>query len=202
MISGVKKNMSKYQISLMEKSDIQESAKVLSVAMLDNPIHVAVFQGNGDKERMEIEKMFYHLLSELSEIVFLVKEKQNIIGVMRMKSCEGNKVFEAMEDPVDENDIEWRTSVWHTEWASHEPLGHQHWQLGPIGVLPSHQGLGIGSMFMERFCKEVDACKAIAYLETDLDKNVRFYEKFGFNVESESDIFNVTCRYMLRASSA
>ena len=40
----------------MEKSDIQESAKVLSVAMLNNPIHIAVFQGKGEKERIEIEK--------------------------------------------------------------------------------------------------------------------------------------------------
>ncbi|MBC8440863.1 MAG: GNAT family N-acetyltransferase [Deltaproteobacteria bacterium] len=193
--------MSHFQISFMEKSDIQESARVLSVAMLNNPIHIAVFQGKGEAERIEIEKTFSHLLTELTEIVFLVKEKQNIIGVMRMKSCEGNKAIETIEDPKDENDIDWRTSVWHTEWASHEPLG-QHWQLGPIGVLPSHQGLGIGSMFMKRFCKEVDVCKATAYLETDLDKNVRFYEKFGFKVDSESEIFDVKCTYMLRAPSA
>ncbi len=192
--------MSQFRISFMEKGDIQESANVLSVAMLNNPIHIAVFQGKGETERMKIEKMFSNLLTELTEIVFLVKEKQNIIDVMRMKSCEGDKVVKAIEDPIDETDIEWRTSVWHTEWASHEPLD-QHWQLGPIGVLPSHQGLGIGSRLMERFCTEVDACKAKAYLETDLDKNVSFYKKFGFKVDSESEIFNVKCRYMLRASS-
>ncbi|MCP3922334.1 MAG: GNAT family N-acetyltransferase, partial [Desulfobacterales bacterium] len=184
-----------------EKRDIQESAKVLSVAMLYNPIHIAVFQGKGKTERMEIEKMFSNLLTELTEIVFLIKENQNIIGVMRMKSCEGNKTIDNPENSEDESDIDWRKSVWHTEWARHEPSG-QHWQLGPIGVLPSHQGLGIGSMLMERFCKEVDACKAEAYLETDLDKNVRFYEKFGFKVDSESEIFDVKCSYMLRASSA
>lgn len=53
---------------------------------------------------------------------------------------------------------------------------------------------------MERFCKEVDACRAEVYLETDVDKNVKFYEKFGFQVISESDIFNVRFRYMLRPS--
>ena len=40
--------MGNVQISFMEKSDIQESANVLSVAMLDNPLHVAVFQGKGE----------------------------------------------------------------------------------------------------------------------------------------------------------
>jgi ribosomal protein S18 acetylase RimI-like enzyme len=193
--------MNNFQISFMEINDIQESARVLSVAMLNNPLHVAVFQGKGGKERIEIEKMFSKLLIELPGIVFLVKEKQNIIGVMRMKSWEGIKATDDPKESIDENDISWRKSIWHTEWARHEPLS-QHWHLGPIGVLPSHQGLGIGSMLMERFCMEVDACLAKAYLETDLDKNVRFYEKFGFKVVSESEIFDVKTPYMLRPSRA
>ena len=193
--------MNSLKLSFMEKNDIQESARVLSFAMLNNPLHVAVFQGKGEKERIEIEKMFCELFIELPGIVFLAKEKQNIIGVMRMKSCEGRKAADAPKDVKDENNIDWRKSVWLTDWGRHDPL-EQHWHLGPIGVLPTHQGAGIGSIMMERFCKEVDACLAKAYLETDLDKNVRFYEKYGFKVVSESEIFDVKNRYMLRASRA
>ena len=189
--------MGNFQISFMEKNDIQVSASVLSVAMLNNPLHVAVFQGKGEKERVEIEQMFCKLLIELPGIVFLAKEKQDIIGVMRMKSCQGRKFANVTKDAIDVNDIGWRKSVWHTEWDRHDPL-EQHWHLGPIGVLPSHQGSGVGSMLMERFCREVDACFAKAYLETEGDKNVRFYEKFGFNVVCESEIFDVKNRYMLR----
>jgi ribosomal protein S18 acetylase RimI-like enzyme len=126
------------------------------------------------------------------------KGKGKIIGVMRMKSCIG-KVIENPDVFRDENDIDWRKSVWFREWAERDPV-EQHWHLGPIGVLPTHQGSGIGSILMERFCKEVDACMAKAFLETDLDKNVRFYEKFGFKVVSESEIFGVKNRYMLRDS--
>ena len=97
--------MNDTNISLMEINDIQESARVLSVAMLNNPLHVAVFQGKGEKERIEIEKMFCELFIELPGIVFLAKEKQNIIGVMRMKSCEGPKVADAPKNAKDENDI-------------------------------------------------------------------------------------------------
>ena len=193
--------MHAFQISFMENKDIQESARVLSVAMLNNPLHVAVFQGKGEKERMGIEKIFCELFIELPGIVFLAKEKQNIIGVMRMKSCKGSKAADAPKDAIDENDIGWRKSVWHAEWDSHDPL-EQHWHLGPIGVLPTHQGSGVGSMLMERFCKEVDACFAKAYLETEGDKNVRFYEKFGFKIVAESEIFDVKNRYMLRDSRA
>jgi ribosomal protein S18 acetylase RimI-like enzyme len=191
-------NMSNLQISFMEQNDIQQSAKVLSVAMLNNPHHIGVFLGNGEKIRLEIEKMFFELFNNLPGIVFLAKENENIIGVMRMKSCIG-KVIDDPDVFEDENDIDWRKSVWFKEWAKHDPV-EQHWHLGPVGVLPTHQGLGIGSTLMERFCTEVDACMAKAYLETDLDRNVRFYEKFGFKVVSESEIFGVKNRYMLRES--
>jgi len=120
---------------------------------------------------------------------------------MRMKSCEGRKAAAAAKDAKDENDIGRRKSIWHAEWGRND-LSEQHWHLGPVGVLPAHQNSGIGSILMERFCKEVDACLAKAYLETDLDKNVRFYEKFGFKIVSESEIFDVKTSYMLRPSRA
>jgi len=50
--------MSDYHISFMEKSDIQESAKVLSIAMLNAQLHIAVLLGNSENERQEIENMY------------------------------------------------------------------------------------------------------------------------------------------------
>lgn len=190
--------MSNFQISFMEQNDIQKSAKVLSIAMLNNPHHIGVFMGNGENERLEIETMFFELFNNLPGIVFMAKENEKIIGVMRMKSCIG-KVIDDPDVFEDENDINWRKSVWLREWAEHDPV-EQHWHLGPIGVLPSYRGIGVGTELMKRFCKEVDNCSAKAYLETDLDENVRFYEKFGFKLISESTIFNVANRYMLRDS--
>lgn len=188
--------MNEFKISLLEQDDIQQTATLLSIAMLNNPHHIGVFMGNGEKERAEIEKMFFDLFTNQPGVVFLAKENEKILGVMRMKSCTG-KVREDQDVFEDKNDIGWRKSVWFKEWAKHDPV-RQHWHLGPIGVLPTHRGSGIGTMLMERFCKEVDACMSPAYLETDLDKNVRFYEKFGFRVVSESEIFGVKNRYMLR----
>ncbi len=68
----------------------------------------------------------------------------------------------------------------------------------PYWGLPEYRGKGIGSRLMQIFCKQVDSCSAMAYLETDLDENVRFYDKFGFKVVSESRIFNIENRYMTR----
>jgi hypothetical protein len=57
--------MEKIRISFLEKSNISESSRVLSEAMLNVPLHIAVFQGHGEKERKIIEKMFFELLSDL-----------------------------------------------------------------------------------------------------------------------------------------
>ena len=73
--------MKDISISLMEINDLQESARVLSVAMLDNPLHVTVFKGKGERERMQIEDMFGELLIELPGIVFLAKEKEKEITI-------------------------------------------------------------------------------------------------------------------------
>jgi hypothetical protein len=127
--------MSHVQISLMEHNDIQQSAKVLSIAMLHNPHHLGVFMDNGEKERIQIEAMFFELFNRLPGVVFLAKQNQEIIGVMRMKSCLG-RIIDDPGEFEDENDIDWRKSVWFKEWAKHDPV-EQHWHLGPCATDPS-----------------------------------------------------------------
>ena len=67
-------------------------------------------------------------------------------------------------------------------------------------AVPEKFGGGIipGEDILSRFCQEVDACLSPAYLETDTDKNVRFYERFGFEVVKETEIFDVKNRNMWR----
>lgn len=193
--------MSAFDISYMEINDIPESARVLSIAMLNNPLHVAVFEGNGENERLEIEQMFVELFTKRPGIVFLMKEDDKIVGVMRMNSCVGKKPeIDSAEVKVRKETpdrISDRKSVWLAEWALRDPK-EQHWHLGPIGVLPTHRRIGIGTTLMERFCEEVDKCGSKAYLETDFDANVGFYMKFGFEIISTSDILGVENRYMIR----
>ena len=69
--------MSDIAISYMEKGDIEKSARVLSLAMVNNPIHCAVFQSSDENARIEIEKDFLTLLNDRPGIVFIAKEKSN-----------------------------------------------------------------------------------------------------------------------------
>jgi len=190
-------NTDSIKIKFMEVSEIEESAKILSIAMLNNSLHLAVLKGNEEKQRLKIESMFINLFHTNPGITYIAKEGQMIVGVMRMKSCNGSISKQKESDNSEENDIDHRIRILHQKWAENDPK-EQHWHLGPLGVIPTHQGKGIGSMFMTIFCNEVDKCSAKSFLETDLDKNVSFYKKFGFKVVSTSNIFGVESRYMTR----
>ena len=53
-------------------------------------------------------------------------------------------------------------------------------------------------MLMRAFCERMDAAHENAYLETDKPENVRFYERFGFEVVGEQDVLDVPNWFMLR----
>ena len=44
---------------------------------------------------------------------------------------------------------------------------------------------------MQAFCARMDAAGEDAYLGTDKPINVRFYERFGFEVVGEEDVLGV-----------
>lgn len=188
-------------ISLLEQKDISEAVRVLSIAMLNVPLHVAIFRGQGDEARQRLIRMFDKLLRLLPGVVFLAKVDQQVVGVLRMKSCHGYQPSNQEVTDKKFEDIASRVSHWHSLWAHHDPT-EPHWHLGPVGVVPPVQGSGIGTALMRRFCQEVDACKAAAYLETDQTRSVRFYRKFDFQMLDESDIFGVRNYFMWRPPSS
>jgi GNAT superfamily N-acetyltransferase len=64
------------------------------------------------------------------------------------------------------------------------PRGH-YWYLGVLGVVPPHQGRGVGTKLLERGLAIGDKAGAGAYLEAASEANVLFYERHGFSIRSE-----------------
>ena len=62
--------------------------------------------------------------------------------------------------------------------AFHPPQAH--WYLPLIGVDPAHQGKGIGSALLSQVLSACDGQKLPAYLEATSPRNLRFYERHGF----------------------
>jgi GNAT superfamily N-acetyltransferase len=85
-------------------------------------------------------------------------------------------------------------------WAKRDPK-EPHWHLDPLGVSPEVQGQGIGSRLMEFYCDYIDKLGAAAYHETDRPENVRFYERFGYQVIGEEIILDFQNWYFWRPAT-
>ena len=60
-----------------------------------------------------------------------------------------------------------------------------HYYLFMLGVCPAAQGKGIGGRLLADMLGRVDREGMTTYLETQNERNVRFYRKFGFEVAAE-----------------
>ena len=76
----------------------------------------------------------------------------------------------------------------------------EHWYLYVLGVEPSLQGNGHGSYLMKDKLEDIDQQGISAYLETSLERNIKFYEKHGFHLIKEGNILEtgVYQYFMLR----
>ena len=186
-------------ISALQGKDISAAAHVLSLAMVGCPIHIAVFQGQDEEVRRVQALMFDRMLRQRPGLVYVATLDRRVVGVLRLHECQGGQATEPQDDEAALQDTESRVAYWQAVWDYHDPR-EPHWHLGPVGVLPELQGSGIGTALMQRFCHEVDARQAAAFLETDQPGNVRFYRGFDFQLVEKLDIFGVRNYFMWRSS--
>ena len=59
------------------------------------------------------------------------------------------------------------------------------WYLDALGVKPSRQGQGIGGALIRYGLEMARADDASSFLETGVERNVAYYERFGFHVVDE-----------------
>jgi ribosomal protein S18 acetylase RimI-like enzyme len=86
--------------------------------------------------------------------------------------------------------------LWAT-WAAHD-LAEEHWHIGPVGVEPGYQGMGIGRAVMESLCAELDEYGRVGWLETNKERNIRFYGALGFELVHEAVALGVPSWFMRR----
>ena len=83
------------------------------------------------------------------------------------------------------------------ELARHHPQGPL-WYLATLGVEPGLWGCGVGQVLLGDFVAQVDADGCGAYLETDRRELAAFYERAGFRVEQEIEVYGVPVLLMGR----
>jgi ribosomal protein S18 acetylase RimI-like enzyme len=65
---------------------------------------------------------------------------------------------------------------------------YQHWYLQIIGVDPAYHGQGFSSRLLRPVLERIDRERMPCFLETNTERNVAIYRRFGFEVISEDKI--------------
>jgi len=189
------------KIETLQPSEIAEAAVLMSRAYNSTPLSCAALGGQSEKQRSLLESGFKMTLKRGT--LFSAKEKEKILGVMRFveyPECKKESLFQGIDvlpALLVLRGKALRLRKWGSIWAMHHP-DKPHCHLEALGVLPERQGQGVGSLLLRHFCAYVDQLKQAAYLETDQPKNVRLYERFGFNVFNEASVLSLPNWFMWR----
>ncbi|MEL6252254.1 MAG: GNAT family N-acetyltransferase [Bacteroidota bacterium] len=70
--------------------------------------------------------------------------------------------------------------------------------LGPIAVKPSYQSKGVGSQLMKTFISIAEKEQQAVFLHTGKERNLTFYERFGFRLSEKSSFLGAPIWAMIR----
>jgi len=181
---------------------------VLGLAFEDNPNTLPVVRGDRSKARRMMQAAVRAAkLGRKYSHVLLAEDDGRVVGVLHAvewPNCQLSLGEKLKTAPVMIRVVGWglpRSLKMMNVWAQHDPQ-ERHWHVGPIGVHPELQGRGVGQALLGAFLKTVDEQRLPAYLETDVDRNVVLYEKFGFKVIAHAEINGVNNRFMWRLAPA
>ncbi len=199
-------NFERLEIGALDASGVGKAVDVTARGMRDNPLHVAAFGDDPELRLRKLRRMFGAAAGvlELHRHMLVARDPggaiMGVCGTMPPGGCRpsiGQQLRLMPQLLANGPRATLRTARWLGAWAKRDPK-IPHWHLGPVAVDAHLQGAGIGSRLMEAFCARVDAAGGDAYLETDKPANVRFYERFGFEVVGEQEILGVPNWFMLR----
>jgi ribosomal protein S18 acetylase RimI-like enzyme len=201
-----KGNLGGLEIGASDPSEIGAVLGLISRGMRDNPTHVAALGEDPERRQKRVHRIFSKVLPVMGHFDHLLVARHpdnTVLGVLGMAApgrCQPNAKQRMQLTlgllPLGPYALS-RSLRWVGTWEKHDPE-ERHWHLGPVAVDAHLQGMGIGSKLMRVFCAQMDAAEETAYLETDKPENVRFYERFGFEIVGEEQVIGVPNWYMAR----
>ena len=185
--------------------DISPVLSMVIASMRDNPQHIAAFGEDETIRQQRLSRLFGLMatspaLQKHSVVALLDGRIVGVVGLAAPGECQPPaserlrmlpSLFRLGFGPAR------RAMTWLGAWAKHD-LPEPHWHVGPVAVAPDLQGQGIGSALMAQALEIVDAADGVAYLETDKDINVTFYQRQGFEVVAEDRVLDVPNWFMRR----
>ena len=194
-------------VTELRRDEIALAGSLLGRAYRDNPLTFALLANDADL-RLRVGAEIHRLrIASMQPPPLAARRGVALVGVCgfdppsgsRMSADDQRRLLETLSQGGP--DVLRKAQRMVSEFERRAPKG-RYWHLGPVGVAPDLQGLGIGSLMAERFCARMDAQGEPAYLETDQEKNVRLYEKFGFATVDEALVLGVRMWFMVREPAA
>jgi Acetyltransferase (GNAT) family len=141
------------KIEAFKSGTLGEVASVVATAMINNPLHLAVFKSNDKKSHLMQKKLFAKVLGLPSCNILVAKYNEKIVGVMNyylpgkcqvgtFKTIAMLPGLIAILGTKLPGVLEWKTT-----WAEHDPQS-PHLHFGPLAVLPHMQHKGVGSALL------------------------------------------------------
>jgi ribosomal protein S18 acetylase RimI-like enzyme len=204
--------LSKEDIIKLDKTQVKAAGEVLGRALQDDPVSVWDIPDN-EKRHAVIKYVFQmtsclgvkygetHATSPNLEgiavwLPYINKEYKLIMDIRCLLKAKFYKLGREAGKRI--KPIEEHSTTVHREFAPGD-----HWYLQTLGVEPTQQGKGYGSLLMEYMLEKIDNTNPLpVFLETSTEINVKFYKRFGFEVVREGIIpdTDVEQWYLLRSA--
>ena len=192
------------EIRLLGPAELPAAAAVAARALQDDPTNVASYGDDPLQRLAQVHKLFVDVFGQTTVPQHgavaggCVAAVAGAVGPGRcVGAMMGAMAAEVLAAPVPPVGDPWRASQFWATWATHD-LAADHWHIGPVGVEPGLQGMGIGRAVMEALCDELDEDGRIGWLETNRERNVRFYTALGFEVVDQDTALGVPNWFMRR----
>jgi GNAT superfamily N-acetyltransferase len=201
-------DLARVEVGDLRPDERQAAIGVVARAMCTSPMAIAVIRGDRERRRRLLERFFGRLYRVAHEQRPLVARLEGRVvastndlpgGACRFSAAQRLRALpDALVTPPP---ITARALRWLSDWERRDPdRPHSHY--GPFGVEPELQGRGIGSLMMVEYTRRLDDDGEDAYLETDKPENVALYQRFGFEVIDESELFGAANWFMWREAGA
>ncbi len=188
----------------ISEDQIEVASKVLGRAFQDDPLFVYCFPDPIERKiKIAIHGEFLILLGILSGEVYITSSniegvvvwhphgiKDQIIGKQSKEIIRRLRKVRRM-DFSDSLLIE-RMGIFEEIANSfqNEHVNFPHWYLAFIGIDPIYQTEGYGSKLLRMKLAEIDEQNLPCYLHTENERNVKFYEHFGFELIGKNKVPN------------
>ena len=178
----------------LNKSDLKKAAQALTDAFINDPVWEAMLKDVPDRykkmynifemtlrhsikygysystsKNLEGVALWFH--HEKADMTFWRMIRSGaIINIFKIGVRFGRKMIKIMRD------------MEQIEKDRHENMKEPYLYLALMGVVPEQQRKGLGRTLLEAMINKADLAKYPLYLETQKEENLKFYEKFDFNV--------------------